>query len=103
MTDASSESTNGVVEDLRPDPPVAVPGGRGGPFDLNAQQKLILAVVLVVHVMLARSTLRDLRHRPASAVRGPKRFWRVWATTNTTGSLAYWLVGRRREPPTVTA
>ncbi len=69
-----------------------------GPFDLNGQQKLILLVVLVVHVILARFTLRDLRHRPASAVRGPKRLWRVWATMNTTGSLAYWLVGRRREP-----
>ena len=71
---------------------------RGGPFDLNDQQKVLLVVVLVVHVILARFTWRDLRRRPASAVRGPKRLWRVWATTNTTGSLAYWLVGRRREP-----
>jgi hypothetical protein len=73
-------------------------GGRPGPFDLNDRQKLILVLVLVVHVILARLTLRDLRSRPVSAVRGPKRLWRVWATMNTTGSLAYWLVGRRREP-----
>jgi hypothetical protein len=85
MTDQGNETTNGVVEDL-------------GPFDLNGKRKVILLVVLVVHVILARFTLRDLRRRPASAVRGPKRLWRVWATTNTTGSLAYWLVGRRREP-----
>ena len=55
-------------------------------------------MVLVVHVILARLTLRDLRGRPESTVRGPKLLWRVWATMNTTGSLAYWLVGRRREP-----
>jgi hypothetical protein len=95
MTDQRSETTNGVVEELRPAPPA---GARLGLLDLNGQQKLILLLVLVVHVILARFTLRDLRRRPASAVRGPKRLWRVWATTNTTGSLAYWLVGRRREP-----
>src|SRR6202034_4795629 len=72
-------------------------GGRG-PFDLNDRQKRLLLVVLVVHVLLARLTLRDLRRRPESAVRGPKRLWRVWATMNTTGSLAYWLVGGRGGP-----
>ena len=98
MTEQRSETTNGVVEDLRPEPPAGAAGGRRSPFDLNGRQKLILLVVLIVHVILARFTLRDLRRRPAAAVRGPKRLWRVWATTNTTGSLAYWLVGRRREP-----
>jgi hypothetical protein len=71
---------------------------RGGPFDLIDQQKVLLAVVLVFHVILARSTWRDLRRRPDAAVRGPKRLWRVWSVTNTTGTLAYWLVGRRRAP-----
>jgi hypothetical protein len=71
---------------------------RGGPFDLTDQQKVLLAVVLVLHVILARFTWRDLRRRPADAVRGPKRLWRVWSRTNTTGTLAYWLVGRRRLP-----
>ena len=56
----------------------------------------MLLVVLVVHLVLARFTLRDLRRRSDSAVRGPKRLWRVWAITNTTGSLAYWTFGRRR-------
>ena len=98
MTEQRSETTNGVVEDLRPEPPSGAAAPPRGPFDLNGQQKLILVVVLIVHVILARFTLRDLRRRPASAVRGPKRLWRVWATMNTTGSLAYWLVGRRREP-----
>jgi hypothetical protein len=98
MTDPRSETTNGVVEEPGPEAAAGAPGGRRGPFDLNDQQKVLLAVVLVVHLILARSTLRDLRRRPDAAVRGPKRMWRLWATTNTTGSLAYWLVGRRREP-----
>lgn len=100
MTDENSEAgevTNGVVPDLRPKLSEGAPGGGGGgPFDLNDQQKRVLIAVLVVHVIITRFTIRDLRRRPESAVRGSKRLWRVWATLNTTGSLAYWLVGRRR-------
>ena len=78
MTEQRSETTNGVVEDLRPEPPSGAAARHPrGPFDLNGQQKLILVVVLIVHVILARFTLRDLCHRPASAVRGPKRLWRI--------------------------
>jgi hypothetical protein len=77
--------------------PAAPEEGDGGPRRLTDRQKRILAVALVVHVILATFTLRDLRRRPATAVRGPKRLWRVWATLNTTGSVAYWLFGRRSE------
>jgi hypothetical protein len=117
VTDQSSETTNGAGPDQGPAAPEAVgpdqgpaapeavgaARGGGGPFDLNAQQKKVLIAVLVVHVIVARFTLRDLRRRPASAVRGPKRLWRVWATLNTTGSVAYWLVGRRRDDSAPTA
>ena len=96
--DQRNETTNGVDPERRSTLRERGAGGRPGPFDLNDRQKLILVLVLVVHVILARLTLRDLRSRPESAVRGPKRLWRVWATMNTTGSLAYWLVGRRPEP-----
>jgi hypothetical protein len=105
MTDASSETGetietgNGVVPHLRPVPAQPATGGGGGPFDLNDRQKKVVLVVLLVHLVVARFTLRDLRRRPAAAVRGPKRLWRVWATMNTTGSVAYWLVGRRGGTP----
>ena len=92
-----NETTNGVDPERAPTLREHGAGRRPGPFDLNDRQKRILVLVLVVHVILARLTLRDLRGRPVSAVRGPKRLWRVWATMNTTGSLAYRLVGRRRE------
>jgi hypothetical protein len=95
MPDVMDETTNGANPDRRPEPSPAAAGGGRGPFDLNDQQKRILVAVLVVHVILARFTLRDLRRRPDEAVRGPKRLWRLWAATNTTGSVAYWLFGRR--------
>jgi|HubBroStandDraft_6_1064221.scaffolds.fasta_scaffold751259_2 hypothetical protein len=70
--------------------------GSGGLGSLTDRQKKILGVALVVHLVVGTLTLRDLRRRPAAAVRGPKRLWRLWVTMNTTGSVAYWLFGRRR-------
>jgi hypothetical protein len=102
VTEKRNETTNGAVPHP-PAAPAAPVGGSRGRFDLNDRQKRVLLVVLVVHLILARFTLRDLRRRPESAVRGPKRLWRVWAATNTTGSLAYWTFGRRRGTTTPTA
>ena len=70
------------------------PAGR----PLTDRQKKVLAVALVVHLVMLRLTWRDLRRRPDAAVRGRKRMWRLAATMNTTGSVAYWLFGRRRLP-----
>jgi hypothetical protein len=103
VTEQPGETTNGVVpHPPAPADPASAAGAGGGPFDLDARQKRILLAVLVVHVILALFTRRDLRHRPQSAVRGPKRMWRVWATMNTTGSVAYWTFGRRRGTTTPT-
>ena len=66
--------------------------------ELTDQQKKVIAVALVLHLILLTLTWRDLRRRPDTAVRGRKRLWRIAATMNTTGSLAYWLFGRRRLP-----
>jgi hypothetical protein len=103
VTEQHSETSNGAVPHP-PEPPAGDAGGGGGrrPFDLDDRQKRVLLVVLVLHLILARVTLRDLRRRPQSAVRGSKRVWRIWATVNTTGSLAYWTFGRRRETTPVT-
>ncbi|MGD0747616.1 MAG: hypothetical protein ABSB68_07375 [Acidimicrobiales bacterium] len=65
---------------------------------LSDRQKKIIAVALVIHLVLLTLTWRDLRTRPEAGVRGRKRLWRVAATMNTTGSVAYWLFGRRRVP-----
>jgi hypothetical protein len=63
---------------------------------LTDKQKQILAVVLVIHLIMARLTWSDLRRRPDVGVRGRKGIWRTWSLLNTTGSLAYWTLGRRR-------
>jgi hypothetical protein len=65
---------------------------------MTAKQKWVLLVVLVIHVLLLQLTWRDLRRRPDAAVRGKKREWRFASSVNTTGSVAYWLFGRRRMP-----
>jgi hypothetical protein len=58
----------------------------------------ILAVALVIHAIMLKLTWLDLRKRPDTAVRGTKRFWRLASSVNTTGSVAYWLFGRRHAP-----
>ena len=66
--------------------------------DLSSQQKTIVLLAVLLNTVIASFTWRDLRRRPASLVRGPKVLWRAWSMLNTTGSVAYWLVGRRRVP-----
>jgi hypothetical protein len=66
---------------------------------LTDQDKRVLLVVLVVHLIVAKLTWLDLRRRPDAGVRGDKRFWRLASILNTTGSVAYWLFGRRTEWP----
>lgn len=62
---------------------------------MTDKQKRVLTVALVIHVIMLSMTWRDLSRRPAAAVRGKKRIWRLWSGMNTTGSIAYWLFGRR--------
>jgi hypothetical protein len=88
--EAEDVTTNGSAGDDDADQ-----GGRG-PFNLTDKQKQILVVVLVIHLILARLTWRDLKRRPEPGVRGRKGLWRTWSFFNTTGSLAYWTLGRRR-------
>jgi hypothetical protein len=44
-------------------------------------------------------TWRDLGKRPAAAVRGKKGMWRIASLLNTSGSVTYWLFGRRSASP----
>jgi hypothetical protein len=62
---------------------------------MNDKQKKILAATVVIHLILLTLTWRDLGTRPDAAVRGRKRLWRTWSLLNTTGSIAYWTLGRR--------
>ena len=81
--------------------PDSLAEGRGRK-PLTQQQKKIVMVAVVLNAIIASFTWRDLRRRTAALVRGPKLFWRVWSMLNTTGSVAYWLVGRRRTTASTT-
>jgi hypothetical protein len=70
---------------------------------MTDKQKRILSVALVVHVIMLSITWRDLRRRPAVGVRGKKAIWRIASLLNTSGSVTYWLFGRRRVDSSVTA
>lgn len=57
--------------------------------------KALLTAIAVAHLSITALTWRDLRRRGAKKVRGSKAFWRVFSGVNTTGSAAYWLLGRK--------
>lgn len=59
--------------------------------------KRFLALVALIHLFVTALTWRDLRRRPKERVRGGKSFWRAFSLLNTSGSVAYFLLGRR--PP----
>ena|ERR1700712_1558795 len=65
--------------------------------------RLVIAFVGLIHVPVTVLTWLDLRSRPAAQIRGSKVIWRLASALNTTGSVAYWLFGRRRSTPEASA
>ena len=59
--------------------------------------KYMLAGLPVVHIVVVTLTWRDLTTRPASQVRGNKKFWFVFSALNMGNAAIYWLLGRRRQ------
>ena len=59
------------------------------------QQKLVIAGG-VAEAALSIWCLRDLKRRPAEAVRGPKALWVPAMSIQPFGPLAYLTLGRRR-------
>ena len=66
----------------------------GMALDSNKKARLVVAA-LALQATVASVTIRDINKRPKEAVRGPKFLWRL-ANANTVGSIAYWLIGRKR-------
>jgi hypothetical protein len=58
--------------------------------------KVVLVAVVIGHILVTALTWRDLNHRSGDQLRGSKTFWRVVSALNTTGSLAYILLARKR-------
>ena len=64
-------------------------------MDETRRRSLLVAAVLVLWAAVTPLMWRDLRRRAPSQIRGPKWLWWI-ASSNLSGSAAYWLVGRRR-------
>jgi hypothetical protein len=66
----------------------------------NWHARAVLAVLITAQTVIGTVTTRDINRRQPDLVRGPKLFWKAWGGTNTLGSAAYWLLGRRRATAT---
>jgi hypothetical protein len=66
--------------------------------DLDEGQRRMVVVGAVIQVTLQFFALRDLRHRPAELVRGPKWVWVPVTSVNFFGPIGYFVLGRRRTP-----
>lgn len=66
--------------------------------DLSLRTRRLLIAGAGVEALLKLAVLVDLRRRPASEVRGPKRVWALSMVVNSAGVLpiAYFALGRRR-------
>ncbi|MFT4081439.1 MAG: hypothetical protein QM638_02535 [Nocardioides sp.] len=64
----------------------------------HVQRTRIVVAAVIVQAVVAALTLRDLQQRSPEQVRGPKWLWRMIGSANTGGSVAYWVIGRRRHP-----
>ncbi len=58
----------------------------------------IIGAALATQAVIGGLTVRDIGRRGPGEVRGPRLLWKIWGGTNTLGSVAYWLIGRRGSP-----
>lgn len=56
----------------------------------------VIGAAIGFQAVIGGITIRDINKRARDQVRGPRLLWKIWGGTNTLGSLAYWLFGRRR-------
>ncbi|QIK75850.1 PLDc N-terminal domain-containing protein [Nocardioides piscis] len=64
--------------------------------DMTPTQKKLVVVAGVLEVAATAWCANDLRHRPASLVRGPKALWGPALSVQPFGPIAYVVWGRKR-------
>jgi hypothetical protein len=64
--------------------------------ELTPRQRGLVVIGAVIQVTLQALALRDLSHRRADEVNGPKWAWGAGTFINTLGPVAYFAFGRRR-------
>ena len=66
--------------------------------DLDRREQAAIIGLAAVQLTLATAAWVDLARRPAAQVRGPKAVWAVGIAVNFAGPIAYFAVGRIRQP-----
>jgi len=64
--------------------------------ELSPAQRTAIVVVASAEIIVTTIALRDLVHRPAGQVRGPKALWFLGCFVQPIGSTLYLVAGRRR-------
>lgn len=67
--------------------------------ELSIWQRAGVVLLSVTQLALLAAALLDIRHRPATATNGNKRWWTAAAFVKFVGPLAYYLLGRKRAYP----
>lgn len=63
----------------------------------RGSRRTVIVAAVVLWAVVTPFMWRDLWRRPADEVRGGKWIWWI-ASSNLTGSIAYWLFGRTDAP-----
>jgi hypothetical protein len=63
-------------------------------MDSSRRKALLVLAALAVWAAVTPFMWRDLRRRSPEQTRGPKWVWWI-ASSNLSGSVAYWLLGRK--------
>lgn len=64
--------------------------------DMSPKQKRRAGIRGVLQLALMIWTLRDIRQRDASQIKGSKRLWTIAAFVQPVGPIAYLIFGRKR-------
>jgi hypothetical protein len=62
---------------------------------LGPTARRVVSALLAVEVVVIAAVERDIARRRTDQIRGPKLLWRVVATQNLVGPVAYLAFGRR--------
>jgi hypothetical protein len=68
--------------------------------DLSDRSRKLIIAAAIGEAILKTAVIVDIRHRPASQIRGSKRMWIIAAVLVNSagiGSLSYFAFGRRRD------
>ena len=64
--------------------------------DLTSSQRVGVALMITIQLLLLTAALWDIRQRPAEKINGNKRWWTAAVFINFFGPIAYFLFGKKK-------